>query len=612
MPEEWKKTFARQTDVLIARVDENRRSRFVILPDAWWLKYWETVMLLVGMYTVAVTPFEIGFLTSTSIALFAINRFVDFCFLSDMVLICFRAYLDPEKQILVRDLARIRRRYLRSASFAFDLVSLVSGAIEITEFALAGNNQRLRGVGFQRFLRVIRLLRIIKIARSIGPLSQFETPFLLRGLDEVSFYWKELLRALSELLITGHFVACLWGYIAILVTDASNGQTETWVDPVIKSGFATRDNAATLYMLAVHWAAIGFAAQTPYCHAEYLVAVLAMVVLATRWVVFIAAVSNLGEKLDEERLIEGFQMQSLWEMCRDLKLEPSLRRRLGDYLMRSRRVQQTQRHTQVIWMMSPALQCEIAVKQNGVHLDHVPFLKGAEAALITGLATVLEVEIYSSEEWIIPFAQQAFVKISTVDLFDFTQSQARLVTKGRRAELASHHEPPLTILQKGLAIRRILHGKGAVWHEDILLQRAGLRDQQVAQALSFCTAYHLSGEAFFTTLENGDFPAAKENIKRRALQLKWQRVMAKAARERKQEEADGSSDSEDANYEIRPKGANGSDPLSAESETKQLLLSLSREQAALVSMVKGIAERQQVMERRIMAQKRGIEAHRAR
>ena len=81
-----------------------RKSSFLVV--------WDCITLFALIYTALVTPFEVAFLEPRVGVLFVINRFVDLCFLTDLVLNFFLAYYDSEGRTWVCVHKKIAKRYL--------------------------------------------------------------------------------------------------------------------------------------------------------------------------------------------------------------------------------------------------------------------------------------------------------------------------------------------------------------------------------------------------------------------------------------------------------------------------------------------------------------------
>ena len=101
-----------------------RHAKWVIDPQRPMIMLWDQLVGLLLVYTAIVTPYEVAFLEPYVGVLFVLNRFVDLCFLADLVMNFFLAYYDAEKRLWVCSHRLIARRYL-TGWFVLDLVSIL-------------------------------------------------------------------------------------------------------------------------------------------------------------------------------------------------------------------------------------------------------------------------------------------------------------------------------------------------------------------------------------------------------------------------------------------------------------------------------------------------------
>jgi hypothetical protein len=115
---------------------------------------WDLVMIGALVFTATITPYEVAFIQGDFNALFAVNRFVDLLFLTDMVLQFFLMYKDGDSK-LVRSKRRIARKYLRSW-FTLDFLTILP--YDSVKYMVEGGDDLI-------FLRLIRLARLLKLLR---------------------------------------------------------------------------------------------------------------------------------------------------------------------------------------------------------------------------------------------------------------------------------------------------------------------------------------------------------------------------------------------------------------------------------------------------------------
>ena len=159
--------------------------RWLLNPDGSFLRIWDTFTLSALIFTMFVTPYEIGFLVpeTTTIGLEAANIIVLFIFAVGIALQFFTPY--RESYLLggakVKDHRRIAKRYLRGW-FWLDFVSTIPyeivanlilygsprvGGIQlsISQAAMTGAGSGTDASATIRMLRLLRLIRLLKLGR---------------------------------------------------------------------------------------------------------------------------------------------------------------------------------------------------------------------------------------------------------------------------------------------------------------------------------------------------------------------------------------------------------------------------------------------------------------
>jgi hypothetical protein len=108
--------------------------KFVINPNSKRMRKWDLVMMLLLFFCALVTPFEVAFMETSLNPLFMVNRFVDVCFVADIVINFFTAFWDNKAGMWIVSHRRIANRYVNSWFFIdllsiapFDTISVASG-----------------------------------------------------------------------------------------------------------------------------------------------------------------------------------------------------------------------------------------------------------------------------------------------------------------------------------------------------------------------------------------------------------------------------------------------------------------------------------------------------
>ena len=164
----------------------------VILPDVWWMGYWDLTTGLALVFTALVTPYEVAMLETSFDGLFVVNRLVDLIFYADIGLAFFSAYRKSAKEggTLVTNLRTIRWHYLRGW-FLIDLSSMIPlDTVGVVQASMAkddgggggggggGASPNLKGLRLMKLLKLMKLVRLVKASRMLQKVeSQIAIPY---------------------------------------------------------------------------------------------------------------------------------------------------------------------------------------------------------------------------------------------------------------------------------------------------------------------------------------------------------------------------------------------------------------------------------------------------
>ena len=193
------------------------------------MRYWDMTTGVALVFTALVTPWEVSFLETPTLTLFACNRVVDAIFIADVFvqfLIMFPDFTAKEGRRWVTDPRRIAGRYLRGW-FTFDVLTIAPMGFDIHSWAAragdGGGGGSGDGAADLFVLRVVRTLKLVKLLR------------LVRG-SRVLVRWKtrisvpsSSLRLLSAgllVMIALHWMACV---LMLQTTLPGVEQAQTWL-----------------------------------------------------------------------------------------------------------------------------------------------------------------------------------------------------------------------------------------------------------------------------------------------------------------------------------------------------------------------------------------------
>ena len=163
------------------------------MPDKWYVVDprrslvvgWDFYMVVLLLFTIIVTPFEVCFLSSDLIPtwLLVVNYFVDSSFFTDLLLNFNRMTFDETTGIPVSDVKILRKQYLRGYFFVdfvsclpFDQLAILFGAGEADGEALK----------ILRLLKLVRLAKLIKMINSQELMQVGRTPAQQMNLEELA------------------------------------------------------------------------------------------------------------------------------------------------------------------------------------------------------------------------------------------------------------------------------------------------------------------------------------------------------------------------------------------------------------------------------------------
>lgn len=135
---------------------------------------WETFLILLVVYTAWVSPFEFGFMQTTSGVLSICDNIVNGFFAIDIVLTFFIAYLDKTTYLLIDEPKDIALRYA-STWLALDIISTIP-----TELIRQLLPKHLQSYGFFNILRLWRLRRVSSLFARYDLLQFLRKILLLR------------------------------------------------------------------------------------------------------------------------------------------------------------------------------------------------------------------------------------------------------------------------------------------------------------------------------------------------------------------------------------------------------------------------------------------------
>mmetsp|Transcript_18976 Transcript_18976/g.44220 ORF Transcript_18976/g.44220 Transcript_18976/m.44220 type:complete len:428 (-) Transcript_18976:6-1289(-) len=221
---------------------------FIINPDDnYFAAVWQGLTCLALLFVALMTPVQVCLFATVELdALFVVSILVDGIFLVDMILQFFTTYSRRTARGIFWEtkLRKIARRYLKSwfcvdvlTLIPFDLISMVAGG--------EGWND-LKALKALRTLRLLKLMRLFKSSRLI---HRLEIPMA------IPYQHLALMRFLVVLLMTCHWLACLWALTLQLV----DPEYPRWINDIESSdlefGIKSSESPLRIYTASFYFCA---------------------------------------------------------------------------------------------------------------------------------------------------------------------------------------------------------------------------------------------------------------------------------------------------------------------------------------------------------------------
>ena len=501
------------TDAL--KKDKSRRDWSWLLIDprsSAAIRTWDLITSTALIFTAVVTPFEVGFIDLPkerwTDPLFLANRVVDLIFISDMVMQFFLMYpttdiKDPAGERWVADHGRIARRYLTSAWFLVDLVSVGVAGFDIFS-PTSGPLAKFKGF---RAIRVLRLVKLVKLVNASRIFKRWEMRL------SINYAKLSIAQVLIGLVFCCHLFGCVWGLQAsfdpLNTWPGAKEYCVPWQSATCPDGKVCSADTSTaceqpgsMYLYSVYWAiatvtSIGYGdvAASAFNEVEQLICTIIMLAGAIFFANIVGQFCGLAASLAPEKVQFRYDLSDLNYHMHEEAIPDELRYRLREYFHNTIHLRQGKIRVRLLKLLSPGLAGEFALKMNERWLTDVWFLDGVHCReLQVQIALELRAHVFPHNE-IVPLGSMYIVS-------------------GRGRALYAGH-----VLKLGQAFRT-----------DELVAADGLRATYPAIALSYLWTYAITGVKLRELLANCP-KAARDVIMRRQMSLTLRRAIVRAAEE---------------------------------------------------------------------------------
>ena len=321
---------------------------------------------------------------------------------------------------LITSFRGIACNYLKTW-FLIDMLSVVSGFLPFVEM-----------------LRTVRCLRLLKLVRLAKSSRTFER---LKSYIALDYSMQTVIRCLITYLVSAHWFACILvmaasyaptpmhsfmgakGYCVTPEDDKkSNGDGlpagHMWVLQPVKADFESLwtvhggvycTAGTELWLSMFYWmimiisgASGGDTNREDMLPGEQAVMAVIVVFAALLWTTVIANFVDVLTTMNPEATRFSQRMDSLNRYCRHHHLDGETRTRLREYMYNSRSAKIADDDSELIRLMSPKLQGELALQVNGRWLGSIVFLQGIEPDCLFQIGLALRTTVFVPAEYVPP------------------------------------------------------------------------------------------------------------------------------------------------------------------------------------------------------------------
>lgn len=363
------------------------RSQFAVFnPNAGWRMLWDAGMLVLVIFVMFVTPFELAFVNNSKIwdGLWTTNRFVDLNFMMDMLFTFNTGFFDFRTNKWHVSRIRIASNYFRFW-FWLDALSLVYW----DAFPIPSAFAVLRLI---RLVRLVKLIRVAKAPRIIERWNRYVT---------VSFKERLIIKYLLSLVVVLHLEACLIRMAhGIERGERRNRDTNSYLRWWIEERRGARFNGNwALYVDSLDWACKVMLGESAYRTTAEGVLSCTVNLIGVAFVAFLFGdLTNILCNLDPASNEFKQTVDNLNKFMSDKRFPPAARMQLREYLLHSETLFKNKFYTRLIDKLSPNLQELVAHLQLGHKVVRVAFFSYARQCILgIVVGRSLKIKQYASD-----------------------------------------------------------------------------------------------------------------------------------------------------------------------------------------------------------------------
>ena len=337
--------------------------------------FWDVLIALLAFISCIFVSWQLVFNPGSGFQVWSFIYLIDLIFIIDIGLNFITSYRD--KGVEVTEANKTVRRYARTM-LPFDVIANFPWEILL----LFVGNQAWLGVPLLLWLRLPRFLRVIRLFA------------IFRNWESLSWINPGLLRiirfGIAVALVT-HLVACSWFFTA----SAQNFPAGNWAEAAGVENAAPVDQyVRSLYWTITTMTTVGFGDITPKRTAEYLVAMIVMLLGASLYAFIIGSIASLLSSLNIEKTRHRDKVQNLSYYLQQRGASIDLNNRVRgyyDYLWSKRR---GVAESDLLNDLPRALQIEIKEQLARQVIQQVPLFEFCSTVLKMELLGALQLESY--------------------------------------------------------------------------------------------------------------------------------------------------------------------------------------------------------------------------
>ncbi|CAF3055419.1 unnamed protein product [Rotaria socialis] len=351
---------------------------WVIDPSKTFYYYWSSIVSLAVLYNCIMLIGRSAFLLLQErllIVWLIFDYLCDVCYIVDTFIQTRRGYL--EQGLIVRDITKLRKNYMRSRAFILDLISLLP-----TDFLYFV--PKLRLVPALRFNRLFRIYRTFEFSDKVE--TQTNHPNVFR-----------LVSLLIIIMIIIHWNACFYFIISRWIGYSTDG----WVYNMTAPTAAT---LTTQYLYCFFWSTLVLTNIGEVPPPETDIEVLFVTAdFLTGVLIFATIVGNVGSIIASMNAVRADFRQKVDQVKQYMvfrKVGKDLERRVitwFDYLWLQKQVAN---EDIVLGALPQKLRVEIAIHVHLAALKRVPIFAEAQPGLLVELVTRLKLQIFSPGDYV--------------------------------------------------------------------------------------------------------------------------------------------------------------------------------------------------------------------